>query len=239
MEHRRTRFPDLPEESPRRLPAALRDRYRLLMLAGLAIMLIGDLLPWLRLWLPGRGFFELSGFERAGDAGIILELGLVIFGLTWSDQAWNSRATILVAGPLVLGTACLLLLRVIYNDSLSYIRSLAVSGGYGSLLPWFWITLLGALVVTAGGAIRLWRARERVSFRLGLSRTTIGGAVGGLGGAILGFVAGIRIAELFTAGSIATTSTSALVLLSIALAFLGAWVGAVGGASLARSSRDR
>jgi hypothetical protein len=237
MDHRALRFPDLPERKPRRLPAAFRDRLRLTILAGLAVMLVGDLLPWLRLWMPYRGFFEASGFERAGDAGLILELGLVILALTISDQAWNSRTTILVAGPAILGAICLFVLRNAWADGTSYIHSLDVYGGYGSFLPWFWVAVAGAALVTAGGALAVWRARARLSFRLGLERAVIAGAIGGIVGAIGGFIAGVQIAGLLTKGDIAWVSTSAVVLIAIFLGFLGAYVGAVGAASLARSSR--
>lgn len=233
------RFADLPEPEPPRLPAAFRDPLRVAILAGLLVMLVGDLLPWMRLWMPYRGFFETSGFERAGDAGIVLELALVILALTFSDQAWNSRTTVLVAGPVILGAACLFVLRNAWADGSSYIRSLDLYGGYGDFLPWFWIAVAGAVAVTIGGAIALWRARRRLSFRLGLTRTAVAGTVGGIAGAVGGFLAGVRIAELFTAGEIAWVSTSVVVLLSIFLGFLGAYAGAVGGAALARPSRRR
>jgi len=237
MDHQRLRFPDLPEPAPRRLPAALRDPLRIAILAGLLVMVVGDLLPWMRLWMPYRGFFETSGFERAGDAGLILELGLAILALTFSDQAWNSRTTVLVAGPAVIGAVCLFVLRNAWADGSSYIRSLDIYGGSGEFLPWFWVAVAGASIATIGGAIQLSRARGRLSFRIGLTRTAVAGTVGGLAGAVGGFLAGVRIAELFTAGEIAWVSTSALVLLAILLGFLGAYAGAVGAASLARSSR--
>ena len=237
MDHQRLRFPDLPEPAPRSLPDAFRDPLRITILGCLLVMLVGDLLPWMRLWMPYRGFFETSGFERAGDAGLVLELALVILALTFSDQAWNSRTTVLVGGPVVLGAACLLVLRNAWADGSSYIRSLDVYGGYGDFLPWFWVAVAGAAIVTIGGAIHLWRSRRRLSFRLGLTRTAVAGAVGGVAGAVGGFVAGVRMAELLTAGEIAWVSTSALVLLAIFMGFLGAYVGAVGGASLARTSR--
>jgi hypothetical protein len=239
MEHQRARFPDLPEPSSWRLPAAFRDPLRIAILAGLLVMLVGDLLPWMRLWMPYRGFFEKSGFEGAGDAGLVLELALVILALTYSDQAWNSRTTVLVAGPVIVGAACLFILRNAWADGSSYIRSLDVYGGYGDFLPWFWVAIGGAAIVTVGGAIQLWRARGRVSFQLGLTRTAVAGTIGGLAGAVGGFVAGVRIAELFTAGEIAWVSTSVLVLLAIFLGFLGAYVGAVVGAGLARTSRHQ
>ena len=239
MDTQRLRFPDLPERQPRRLPAALRDPLRIAILAGLLVMVVGDLLPWMRLWMPYRGFFEASGFERAGDAGLVLELALAILALTFSDQAWNSRTTVLVAGPAVIGAICLLVLRNAWADGTSYISSLDIYGGYGDFLPWFWVAVAGAAIVTTGGAIQLWRARGRVSFRIGLTRTTVAGTIGGLAGAVGGFMAGVRIAELFTAGEIAWVSTSAMVLLAFFLGFVGAYVGAIVGASHARSTRQQ
>lgn len=239
MDRPSPRFPELPGPAPRRLPAALRDPLRLAILAGLLLMLVGDVMPWFRLWLPGRGFFEVSGFERAGDAGLVLELGLVILVLTWADQAWNSRTTLLVAGPLLVGAACVVILRVAWAAGMSHIRSLAGAGGHGSVLPWFWLAVAGAIIVTIGGAIALWRARARVSFRVGVSRSAIGGAIGGVAGAVGGFVAGVQISDLMAGDDIAWVSTSLLVLLSIALGFVGAWIGAIFGAGVARSSGRR
>ena len=168
---------------------------------------------------------------------ILLELALVALALTWSNQAWNSRTAVLVAGPLGVGLVCLALLRVAHTDAMSYFASLENSGGYGSLLPWFWVAVAGAVVVAVGGAAEVWRARGRVSYRIGLTRATVGGAIGGIAGAAIGFIAGVTIAELFTEGDLAWVSTSVVVLLSMSLAFLGAWGGALAGAGLARSLR--
>jgi len=237
MDHRALRFPDLPADPPRRLPEALRDPLRLTILAGLLILGIGTVMPWMLIWLPAREFFVVSGFEGAGDAGILLELGLVALALTWSSQAWQSRTAVLVAGPLAVGVACLVLLRVAYSDALEYFASLENSGGYGSLLPWFWVAVAGAIVVAVGGAVEVWQARSRVSYKVPLTRGALGGTVGGLAGAGTGFIAGVTIAQLFTAGDLAWVSTSVIVLLSLLLAFLGAWGGAKVGAGIARSIR--
>lgn len=235
MDHRRLRFEDFPTSEPRRLPGALRDRLRLAILGGLVLMAVGAALPWLRLWMPGRGFFEVSGFERAGDAGLVLELGLVILALTWSDQAWHSRTPVLVAGPFLAGAAALLVLRTSWSDGESYIRSLDPGGGSGSFLPWFWLTVAGAAIVTAGGAVAAWRARDRVSYRARPSLVTLAGVIGGIGGAVGGFIGGTVIADMLAGDDIAWVSTSVLVVLSIALGFVGAWLGATIGAWIGRS----
>lgn len=237
MDHRRLRFPDTAPPKRPGLPAVLRDPLRIGLLGGLVAVAIGALLPWIRAWTPGQGFFEVSGFERAGDAGLVLELGAIALVLTWSDRAWNSRITILVAGPALLAAACVLVLRIAYGEAATFLRTLEPAGGYGSVLPAFWVTLGGAVTATVAGAIHLWRARGRLSFNIGLTAPVIAGTIGGVAGAIVGFMAGVRIAELLTAGAIAGVSTSVLVLLSFALAFVGAWIGAIGAASLARTSR--
>jgi hypothetical protein len=239
MDHRRLRFPDPEPRKRAGLPAVLRDPLRVNLLVGLLLLVIGALVPWIRAWTPGRGFFDVSGFEGAGDAGLVLELGAIAFVLTWSDRAWDSRTTILVAGPAILGAACVLVLRIAYGEAETLLRSLEPTGGYGSVQPGFWVTVGGAVVATVAAAIHLWRGRARLSFNIGLTAPAIAGTIGGVAGAVAGFFAGVRIAELFTAGAIAGVSTSVLVLLSFTLAFLGAWVGAVGAAGLARTSRRR
>ncbi|MBF8289392.1 MAG: hypothetical protein HW391_360 [Chloroflexi bacterium] len=229
-----------PEPAPRRRfsrPNALRDPLRTALLGGLLVMVVGALLPWMQAWLPYQGFFEISGFEGAGDAGLVLELGLIATALTWSDRAWNSRLAILVAGPVILGVICLLVLRIAYTDATIYLRSLEKYGGYGSLQPAFVATIVGAAIASVAGAVQLRRARRRVSFNLGLTGPTVAGTIGGVAGAIGGFIAGVRIAELITAGDIAGVSTSVLVIMAFSLAFVGAWVGAVGASSLARGAR--
>lgn len=199
----------------------------------------GAVLPWLETWRPYVGTVNVSGFERAGDAALILEAGGVAFVLTWADRAWNSRTTLFVAGPLVLTITCLLLLRVAHADAMIYLRSFDAYGGHGSILPGFWLTLVGAAAATIGAAAHLWRARRRLSFNPGLTVAAVGGAIGGVGGAIGGFMAGVTIAQLLTAGAIAGVVTSVLVPLAIALAFVGGWLGANGGARLVRSIRHR
>jgi hypothetical protein len=202
-------------------------------------MAAGAVLPWLETWRPYVGVVHVSGFERAGDAALVLEAGAVAFVLTWSDRAWSSRTTLLVAGPLVLTITCLLLLRVAYGDGLIYIRSFDAYGGHGSVLPGFWIAAVGAGAATIPAAVHLWQARGRLSFDLGLTVPAVGGAIGGVAGAVGGFMAGVTIAQLFTAGAIAGVVSSVLVPLAIALAFVGGWLGAVGGARLVRSTRRR
>ncbi len=237
MDHHRLRFPAPVPPKRRSLRETLRDRVRLALLVGFGVMLVGAALPWMRVWLPYQGFFDVTGFDRAGDAGLLLEFGAVGLVLTWSERAWHSRVTILVAGPLLLGAVSVLLLRVTHGDANIYLDSLEPRGGSGSILLPFWAANAGAALATIAGAVHLWRARTRLSFNIGLTVPAVAGAIGGVAGAILGFVAGTRIAELLTAGAIAGVSSSVVVFLSFVLAFITGWVGAVGGARLARAAR--
>lgn len=226
--HHSLRFPE-PKPRPRRsIRETFRDPVRAALIVGLVLLLIGSALPWMRVWLPHDGFFEVSGFERAGDAGLLLELGAVALVLTWSQSAWRSRITVIVAGPLILGLVCVLLLRVANGDANIYLGSLKLQGGRGSILPAFWVANIGAVVASIAGAVRLWRTRARLSFNIGLTRQAVAGAVGGVGGAVAGFIAGTTIAQLMTAGSIAAVSSSVVVVLGFLLAIIGGWFGAVG-----------
>lgn len=206
---------------------------------GLVLLLVGSALPWMRVWLPYHGSFDVSGFERAGDAGLLLELGAVALVLTWSQAAWHSRITVIVAGPLILGLVCALLLRVANGDANIYLGSLTLQGGKGSILPAFWAANVGAAIAAIAGATHLWRSRARLSFNIGLTRQAVAGAVGGFGGAIAGFIAGTTIAQLMTAGSIAAVSSSVVVVLGFLLAIIGAWVGAIGAFRLAAPQGNR
>jgi len=223
----------------RSLRDTFRDPVRFALLVGLGLLLVGAALPWMRVWLPYQGFFDVSGFERAGDAGLLLEFGAVGLVLTWSERAWHSRVTILVAGPFLLGLVSALLLRVAHGDANIYLDSLTPRGGSGSISLPFWAANAGAVLAAVAGAMHVWQARSRLSFNIGLTVPAVTGAMGGVGGAILGFGAGTKIAELLTAGAIAAVSSSVVVVLSFVLAFIAGWVGAVGGARLGGAVRRR
>ncbi|MBI2762375.1 MAG: hypothetical protein HYX54_01250 [Chloroflexi bacterium] len=213
----------------------MRDHARLTLLVGFVLLLAGAILPWMRVWLPYQGYVDVSGFERAGDAGLLVEFGLAGLALTWSEGAWHSRVTVLVAGPLTLALMGVLLLRVAHGDANIYLASLKQQGGTGSISPGFWTANVGAVVATIGGAVQLWRRRASLSFNVGLTRIAVAGSIGGVVGAIGGFLAGTEIAGRITTGAIVAVSSSVVVVLALLLAFVGCWIGAVGAARLARS----
>lgn len=220
------------------MPEALRDRLRFATLAATLLMIVGTVLPWIRAWRPGTGWFDVSGFEQGGDGGLVLELGLLAGVLVWSTRAWQSRIGPLVAGPGLAGVACLIVLRLWHENGLTFFRLLTNAGGHGSFQPGFWLTVLGAIGTTACGAIAIWRSRGRVSYAPGASAAGIAGALGGAIGAVGGFVAGSQIATLLTDGS-PVGASGVLIVLAFAFAFGGAWFGAVAGSGIVRALRRR
>lgn len=234
MTHRPFEFPVPGSARPRTIPPALRDRLRLATLVGVGMMIVGSLLPWIRAFRPGSGWFDISGFEQAGDGGIVLEFAIAAGLFVWSNRAWQSRTALIVAAPMILGVASLAVMRLSYDTSTTFLRLLANAGGQGSFQFGFWLTILGALVTIVAGGIGVWRARGRLRISLRGSGRIIVGAVGATAGGVGGFIVGSRIAGLLTHES--TVGASAiLIALAFALAFAGAWLGAIVATSAIRA----
>lgn len=233
-QHRRLFSEPIPKRR-RSFRETIRERPRLTLLVGYGLLLLGSVLPWMRVWLPYRGFIDVSGFERAGDAGLLIELGLVGLALTWNESAWRSRITILVAGPLALAIVAAVLLRTANGDANIYLASLKLQGGYGSISPGFWAANAGAAIAIIGGAVHLRQRRGSVSFKTGLTWTTIAGWLGGAIGAGAGFLAGTEVASMVTAGALVAVSSSLVVFSAILFTVVGGWLGAVGASRLAGS----
>lgn len=218
-------FPAPGTRPPRRMPPALRDPLRAATLVGVALLIIGALLPWIHAFRPGTGWFDISGFEQAGDGGIVLELAIVAGILVWSNRAWNSHMAIVVAAPTLLAITCLAIMRVSYDVSQTYLRLLANAGGHGTYQVGFWLVIAGGIVTAIAGSIAIWRARGRLRFSIGGAGRIITGALGALVGGGGGFIVGSQIADLLTQGS--TVGASAiLITFAFALMFVGAWLGA-------------
>lgn len=217
-------FPAPGARPPRKVPPALQDPLRAATLLGVALLIVGSLLPWIHAFRPGRGWFDISGFEQAGDGGIVLELAILAGALVWSNRAWNSRMALVVTAPALLAITCLAILRVSYDMSLTFLRLLANAGGQGTFQVGFWLTILGGVVTAVAGVIGIWRARGRLRFSLGGAGRIVAGAVGALVGGGGGFIVGSQVADLLTQGS--TVGASAiLITLAFALMFVGAWLG--------------
>lgn len=223
-----------PTPQQRGLPQVLRDPVRTCLLIAGVLLFVGSLLSWLEVFQPGHGWTDISSFARAGDGAITLEIGLVIGLLAWADRTSTSRIPALVALPLVLGVASLVLMKLGYDGAEEYLASLANGGGYGYLLPGFYIALVGAVLATGAGAAAVLRARHNVNFAVQVRRTTLAPVIGGFLGVVLGMLTAVVLAEEF--GTNPTTTGSAVTLLLIVLAIAGGWLGARVGGSFAGSS---
>jgi hypothetical protein len=225
------------EKSRGRLHPALRDTVRVTLVAAAVLLILGSAASWIEVWLPGIGWFDVSSFEGANAGGITLELGLLLFALTWSERASGSRLAPLALAPFVIGVVSLLDLEVAHTSIQTYLDGLAGSGGHGYILPGFWATVGGGVLATLGGGVRVVRLRHAVHWSIGIGRATAGGMVGGVVGAMVGFAAAVNFGQRITADAIGGASSGVLSMLVLVFGFAGAWIGAAVGSWLAASAR--
>lgn len=239
MSHERLRWTTPPPRG-RHLPAFFGNPVRTAALIGAVAALVGALLPFMRVWTPGVGWFNVSGFARAGDGGWVFEIAIVAAILTWSDRAWNSHVAAVVAAPALLGAGALAILRDFYQDGATYLEAIHNSGGHGTFEVGFWVAVAGSALLMIGGLAAAWQARERVSFRPGArTATTVAAAVGGAAGGAGGFLVATVVTPLLLRGSTVATSSTVVVFVSIILLAVGAWIGATVAAGAVRSLRPR
>jgi hypothetical protein len=228
--------PFRPTPQVRRLPDALRDPVRIvLLLAGLGLF-VGSAMSWAEYWLPGHGYQQISSFERAGDGAITLVAGIVLIAITWADRVAESKLPGLVLLPLVLGIASISLVKFGYDQDQAFMAGLVNAGGYGYMLPGFWATLGAAGLAVIAGAIHVFRMRRQVSYTVEVSSTAMTTAISGLIGAVVGIGAAVVIGEDFSNNP--TITGSAVTFLSIILGLVGAWLGAKIGKSFVGGSFD-
>jgi hypothetical protein len=225
MAHERLRFPEPTTPQRRAVPAALREPLRAAILVSTLVTVVGSIQPFMHIWRPGTGWIDVTGFEQSGDGGFVLELAVLAAALTWIDGAWNSRIVLLAAAPAVLGAASLVILRDFYQTGAGVLAGLAGGGGHGSFEPGFWVAVLGAIALTATGALRLWQVRSHLSIRPGAALPGVAGMLGGVAGAAIGFAAGATITPMLVHANTGPTSF-VLVIVGSVLAILGAWIGA-------------
>jgi hypothetical protein len=229
--------PFRPTPPDDRLPAVLRDPVRLVLLAAGLVLFVASALPWTETWLPGHGFEDISSFQRSGDGAITLVLGMIVAALAWADRVAETRIPGLVVLPVVLGLASLALVKFGYDQSQGYIASLAGGGGYGYMLPGFYLSLAAAGVTVVAGAIHVARVRHEVSYRVSVTAETLLSIGSGVVGAIVGIGAAVVIGEDFSSNP--TVTGSAVTFLSILLGLVGAWLGTkIGRAFLGGTPED-
>ena len=224
MTHQPFQFPVPGSRPPREVPPALREPVRIAALVGVGMMIVGSMLPWIRAWRPGTGWFDVSGFQQAGDGGIVLEFAIVAGVIVWSNRAWRSQMAVIVVAPSLLGASCLALMRVSYETSATFLRSLINAGGHGTFEFGFWLTIAGSMTLVVAGGVGIWRARKRLRIRPKGTGRIIAGGVGAIAGGVGGFIVGSQIADLLTQGSTVGAS-GLLITLAFGMSFVGAWLG--------------
>jgi hypothetical protein len=227
-----------PSEARRGPHPVLTDPARLTMLVGALVVIVGTLTSWVEVWLPARGWFDLGAFTGS-DGGIALELGLVVLFFAWNEWASQTRLGEVIFAPLVFGILILLELRLAHSGALDYLASLRNSGGHGFILPGFWVTVAGGVLVVAGSIVRVWRRRHDMRWALHADWSLIGGTAGAVVGAIAGFVAGVTVANRLTEGGLSGVTGSVVVPFALAFMFFGAAAGAWIGNALTASTRAR
>ncbi len=240
MSHERLRWTPPPPRPGRQIPEFFRNPIRAAAFVGAVAAILGALLPFMRVWTPGVGWFDVSGFARAGDGGWVFEVAIVAAILAWSDRAWNSHVPAVVAGPAILGAGALAILRDFYQDGATYLDGIHNSGGHGTFSVGFWLAIAGSALLLLAGLASVWQARRRVSFRPGTrTATTVAAAIGGAAGGVGGFLVATVVTPLLLHGATVATTSTVVVFVSIVLLAVGAWIGATVAAGAVRSLRPR
>ncbi len=228
---------DVPHDF-RRQPA------RVAVALGLVVTIIASLLPWID-GTNGAGHrVSLNGFVGPGDGGFLTVFGVAQGVVVLSRWTAEARAAVLRVMPALIGVVLILTCFTAQLDVGSEIRGIEFEGGHVAITAFFWAAVGGALLMAVAGfwlttADRLRRGPwlRRAEIRAAVDRRVIVPALLGVVGALGGFVI------VLSAG--ARTFESALVLILVVVALIGAIVGGwlgyrIGGWLVATPpSRDR
>jgi hypothetical protein len=168
----------------------LREPVRAAVVLGGAILIVGALLPWIDVETTYRGRLVLNGLSDPGDGAITASGGVLLILLGRSGSFGASRILTVAAAPFVIALACALLSVVAYRSAGEHLDVLRRSGAVGGLSVGLDLTVLGSLVATGGGAVRLWRARRLLS-RPTFAPRDIAQLTLGIAGALGGFWLGL------------------------------------------------
>lgn len=168
----------------------LREPVRAAVMLGGALLVVGALLPWIDVETTYRARMVLNGLSDPGDGAIIAAGGALLVLLGRSGSFGESRILTVAAAPFVIALACALLSVVAYRSAGDHLVALRRSGAVGGLSVGLDLTVLGALIATGGGAVRLWRARRLFS-RPTLAPRDVAQLILGIAGALGGFWLGL------------------------------------------------
>ncbi len=191
--------------------------------------MIGSIPPWATGYAPPAGPVQFSGFEGAGDSLILIALALIAGAVTLSRTAANSTIRVVQLAPLATAVMGGLIWVIAQAESRATVNEWLRRGGTGHQEIAIWVVGAGELVVLCGSAIiavRRWLETPAVPIgrqRAEEAMTWMGvvQAIGVVAGGVLGFAAGIGLAERYI-----TAKPSLLILVaSLVCAGLGAYLG--------------
>lgn len=182
-------------------PGFRRHPARLLVVVGLAMTIVGSLLPW----IAGAEFtgrpFALSGLDRTANGAFLILGAAALTWLVMNATAAEARLGIVRALPLLVAVFLVGAVNWSYYDARFILDEAISEGSTVSLEPGIWIAFSGALLC-ALGAVWLtvldlrrrggWFARADLA-RL-LRPAAVAPALGLIVGALAGFVVTIWVA---------------------------------------------
>jgi hypothetical protein len=194
--------------------------------------MIGSIPVWATGYAPPAGPVQYSGFEGAGDSLILIALAFIAGAVTLSRSAANSTARVVQLVPLAAAIMGTLIWVIAQAESRAAVDEWLRRGGTGHQEIAIWVAGAGQFVVlgvSALIAVRRWMETPAVSFGRQRNEETLTWmsvvqAIGVVVGGIVGFAAGILLAERYI------TSKPTLLLLVAALVcaglggYLGSWV---------------
>jgi hypothetical protein len=195
-------------------------------------VVIGSIPAWATGYAPPAGPVQFSGFEGAGDSLILIALALLAGSVTLSRTAANSTVRVVQLAPLAAAVMGSLIWVIAQAESRAAVTEWIRRGGTGQQELAIWVVGAGELVVLSMSAlIAVRRWKETPAVPIGRQRTeealtwmSVVQAIGVVAGGIVGFAAGVLLAERYI------TSKPSLFLLVTALVcaglggYLGSWV---------------
>ena len=237
MAHQRMDWDEIANEDG--TPPIRRQPARLAGLLGAAMLIVAGFFPFAEGRVPrADGVIvrqTLSGFDGAGDAAILLVLGLIALVILLNQGLAESSATILRFGPALLGLVAALITVTAWRESEDWIAELARNGNSGAVSIGIWLAGIGSLVLLLGGVVRSFSERDRASTepsaRLRPSRADLAEVAGAVAGGVV-----LSAGLLATAVSVLPTQLIAVyVIASIVGGLIGITLGGRLGRRIARN----
>ncbi len=211
-------------------PVPWRSPTRVAVAVGVLVVMIGCLPPWATGYAPPAGPVQFSGLEGAGDSLILIALALIAGAVTLNRTAANSTMRVVQLVPLVSAVMGTLIWVIAQAETRAMVTEWLRRGGTGQMEIAIWVLGAGQLVVLGASAliaVRRWLESPAVSIGRQRAEETmtwmsVVQAIGVVAGGILGFAAGIGLAERYI---ISNKPTLLLLVAALVCAGLGAYLG--------------